>query len=124
MKKLMSIIACLLFTITGCNVKEDSQIKKVNSDEVRELLKEDAILLDVRSESEYNEGHIPNAILLNVSDVENKIKDISTDYDQAIIVYCRSGNRSAKAAQTLIDMGYRNVYDLGGISNWDYEIEK
>lgn len=124
MKKLMSIIACLLFAITGCNVKEDSQIKKVNSDEVRELLKEDAILLDVRSESEYNEGHIPNAILLNVSDVENKIKDISTDYDQAIIVYCRSGNRSAKAAQTLIDMGYRNVYDLGGISNWDYEIEK
>lgn len=124
MKKLMSIIACLLFAITGCNVKEDSQIKKVNSDEVRELLKEDAILLDVRSESEYNEGHIPNAILLNVSDVENKIKDISTDYDQAIIVYCRSGNRSAKAAQTLIDMGYHNVYDLGGISNWDYEIEK
>lgn len=124
MKKLMSIIACLLFAITGCNVKEDSQIKKVNSDEVRELLKEDAILLDVRSESEYNEGHIPNAILLNVSDVENKIKDISADYDQAIIVYCRSGNRSAKAAQTLIDMGYRNVYDLGGISNWDYEIEK
>lgn len=124
MKKLMSIIACLLFAITGCNVKEDSQIKKVNSDEVRELLKEDAILLDVRSESEYNEGHIPNAILLNVSDVENKIKDISADYDQAIIVYCRSGNRSAKAAQTLIDMGYHNVYDLGGISNWDYEIEK
>lgn len=124
MKKIMSIIACLLFAITGCNVKEDSQIKKVNSDEVRELLKEDAILLDVRSESEYNEGHIPNAILLNVSDVENKIKDISADYDQAIIVYCRSGNRSAKAAQTLIDMGYRNVYDLGGISNWDYEIEK
>lgn len=124
MKKLIAIATCLLFVITGCNSKEDSQVKKVTSDEVIELLKEDAILLDVRSESEYNEGHIPESILLNVSDVEDKIKGISSDYDQAIIVYCRSGNRSAKAAQTLIDMGYHNVYDLGGITNWEYEIEK
>lgn len=124
MKKLMAMLACLLFAITGCNVNEDSQIKKVTSDEVIELLKEDAILIDVRSESEYNEGHIPNAILLNVSDIEDKIKDISSDYDQGIIVYCRSGNRSAKAAKTLIAMGYHNVYDLGGINNWNYDIEK
>lgn len=124
MKKMIAIATCILFALTGCNSQEDSQVKKVTSDEVIELLKEDAILLDVRSESEYDIGHIPNAILLNVNDVESKIKDISSDYDRAIIVYCRSGNRSATAAQTLIDMGYHNVYDLGGIGNWDYEIEK
>lgn len=124
MKKLIALATCLLFIIAGCSSKEDSQVKKVTSDEVVDLLKKDAILLDVRSESEYDGGHIPNAILLNVNDVENKIKDVSSDYDQVIIVYCRSGNRSATAAQTLIDMGYRNVYDLGGISNWEYEIEK
>lgn len=124
MKKIIALATCLLFIIAGCSSKEDSQVKKVTSDEVVDLLKKDAILLDVRSESEYDGGHIPNAILLNVNDVENKIKDVSSDYDQAIIVYCRSGNRSATAAQTLIDMGYRNVYDLGAISNWEYEIEK
>lgn len=124
MKKIIALATCLLFIIAGCSSKEDSQVKKVTSDEVVDLLKKDAILLDVRSESEYDGGHIPNAILLNVNDVENKIKDVSSDYDQVIIVYCRSGNRSATAAQTLIDMGYRNVYDLGGISNWEYEIEK
>lgn len=124
MKKIIALATCLLFIITGCSSKEDSQVKTITSDEVVDLLKKDAILLDVRSESEYDGGHIPNAILLNVNDVENKIKDVSSDYDQAIIVYCRSGNRSATAAQTLIDMGYRNVYDLGAISNWEYEIEK
>lgn len=124
MKKIIALATCLLFIIAGCSSKEDSQVKTITSDEVVDLLKKDAILLDVRSESEYDGGHIPNAILLNVNDVENKIKDVSSDYDQVIIVYCRSGNRSATAAQTLIDMGYRNVYDLGGISNWEYEIEK
>lgn len=124
MKKLIAIATCLLLIMTGCNTKESPQIKKITSDEVVELLKDDALLLDVRTKSEYDEGHIPDAVLLNVSDVEDDIKDITTDYERAIIVYCRSGSRSAVAAQTLIDMGYENVYDFGGISNWNDELEK
>ena len=82
------------------------------------------ILLDVRTMEEYQTGHIKDAILMPVDTIKaESVKNIK-DKEATIFVYCRSGNRSATAANILIEQGYKNVYDLGGISNWPYEVVK
>ena len=85
---------------------------------------QDYVILDVRTEGEYAEGHIPGATLLPLNDVASKAESVLTDKDQLILVYCRSGNRSKQAAKTLVSLGYTNVVDFGGISSWPYDIEK
>lgn len=79
------------------------------------------IILDVRTESEFDAGHIPNAILIPNETIADKRPDLLPDLDAEILIYCRSGNRSAQAAKKLISMGYTNVYDFGGIIDWPYD---
>lgn len=83
---------------------------------------EDYIILDVRTEDEYNDFHIKNSILLPDYDVRRRAKDILVDKAQKIFVYCRTGVRSKLAARTLEDLGYSNVIEFGGIVKWPYEI--
>lgn len=78
------------------------------------------ILLDVRTQEEYDEGHIPGSVCLPNESITPDMP-ATFDQDAEIIVYCRSGRRSAEAAGKLADMGYTNVFDLGGIINWPYE---
>jgi len=80
------------------------------------------LIVDVRSQAEFETGHIEGAIVLPDSDIRGKAAQIIPSKDQIILVYCRSGARSQAAARTLIDMGYQQVYDFGGIINWPYEI--
>ena len=82
------------------------------------------ILLDVREQYEYNEGHIPGAVLLPSGSVAAMAAEVLPDPDQKILVYCRSGNRSKTAANTLVGLGYTQVYDFGGIIDWPYEVVK
>ena len=82
----------------------------------------EAVFLDVRSQEEYDDGHIPGAILLPVDDINEKAEVALQDKDRAIVVYCRSGVRSERAAKELISLGYKKVFDLGGINNWTGEI--
>jgi rhodanese-related sulfurtransferase len=84
---------------------------------------EGIILLDVGTLEEYIENHIPGSILIPVDEIRSKASEILTDKNAEIIVYCRSGRRSVTASETLIDMGYTNVYNLGGIIDWTYETE-
>ena len=84
----------------------------------------DYIILDVRTEQEYDMGHIPGAKLIPVDDINVKAPSILTDKNAVILVYCRSGNRSKTASQALAEMGYVNVYEFGGITTWEYEITK
>jgi phage shock protein E len=79
------------------------------------------ILVDVRTEEEYVEGHIPGAILLPVDELEDLAPIRIPDKGATYIVYCRTGNRSAIAARILIHLGYQKVYDMGGIVDWPYE---
>ena len=84
----------------------------------------DYIILDVRRQDEFDEGHIPGAILVpNESIGEDEIPELP-DKDQLILVYCRSGRRSKEASQKLAELGYTNVYEFGGIIDWDGEIVK
>ena len=81
------------------------------------------LLLDVRTEKEYNEKHIPKSILLPLNDLDKQAEALLPDKEAVIYVYCRSGSRSQKAAQWLAEAGYTQVYDLGGINSWPYETE-
>jgi len=73
-------------------------------------------LVDVRTAEEFNAGYIPGAININLQELQQKLNRIPTD--KPVIVYCRSGNRSAFAANILKQAGYTEVYDLGGIIEW------
>lgn len=82
------------------------------------------ILLDVRSEMEYKEGHIKGAQLLPVERIGKEKPKILPNPDQPILTYCHSGMRSSKAAKKLAKLGYTNVFNIGGIATWQYGITK
>lgn len=98
----------------------------ITPEEVQKLLDSDAsfILLDVRTEEEFAESHIEGAVLIPNYDLGSRAAKDLPDKNALIIVYCRSGQRSSVAAKELIAMGYKNVFDLGGIIDWPYETVK
>lgn len=117
MKKIILLIVCLLF-LTSCG-EEVVEVQSIDCITKNAYVSEGAILIDVRSSIEYDQEHLKDAINISVETIADVIEDKVPDKDAKIIVYCRSGSRSATAAQTLVDMGYKNVYDLGAITNCD-----
>jgi rhodanese-related sulfurtransferase len=96
--------------------------KTISPADAKELIgSEGAVLVDVRTPEEYMEAYIPGAVLLPLDDIAQKAERVLPDKYATIIVYCRSGRRSAIAAEELLDMGYKKIYDLGGIIDWPYE---
>lgn len=132
MKKVTIILTLLIVIFTGCNImdnnenlSEDIGYKKISAEEAKAIIdSEEVIILDVRTLEEYNSGHIEDALLLPVNNVRDMADEILTDTNAKILVYCRSGNRSAVATNDLVKLGYTNVYDFGGINSWPYEIVK
>ena len=82
-----------------------------------------ACAVDVREPDEFAIGHIPGAKLLPLGEVVSRAGEVMPDKDAAWLIYCRTGRRSADAVQKLEKLGYTNLYDLGGILSWPYEIE-
>lgn len=115
------VLACLLIIIFSLNTKK-SAYHKINTEEVKELIKLQTVIIDVRTKEEYESGHIENAINIPYDNINSKT--INNSKDTNIIVYCRSGSRSKTAANTLIKLGYKNVYDLGSINNWNESLVK
>lgn len=122
MKKILLLI--FIIVIVGCSNSKVSY-QKIDNEQLYNVFeeKDDYTIIDVRSFSEYQEGHIENAINIPVDGItSDTLKDI--DSDEVVIVYCRSGNRSKQAALKLIELGYTNVYDYGSINNYEGEIIK
>lgn len=96
--------------------------RKISAREAKNIMQSDDphIILDVRTEEEFNESHIPNAILIPEDEIKERIRAEVPDKNMVILIYCRSGSRSEKSARKLIAMGYRNVFDFGGIIDWPY----
>ena len=122
MKRIFVISVIIIFCLCGCGtdskLNSDGTIDYVYAKEL--MINENAILVDVRSEDEYNEGHIDGALLLPVDSInEDSASEVIESKDSTVIVYCRSGNRSSQALQILNDLGYENVYNLGAMSNWE-----
>ena len=84
----------------------------------------DYIILDVRTEEEFKEGHIKNALLIPDYEIAEKAESVLTNKEQLILVYCRSGRRSKIAANELVTMGYSNIKEFGGIIDWPYDVVK
>ena len=82
------------------------------------------IIIDARTQEEYDQGHIPGAILIPEYEIADRAEKELPDKDQLILVYCRSGRRSKIAAEELVKLGYTNVKEFGGIIDWEYEIVK
>ena len=97
---------------------------QITQAEAKEMMKKEDghVIVDVRRQDEYDTGHIPGAILIPNESIGTEKPQELPDLNQIILVYCRSGNRSRQAAQKLFDMGYTNIYEIGGINTWDGEI--
>ena len=105
---------------------EKAMYQQITAEEAKKIMDsgEEHIILDTREQDEFDEGHIPGAILIPYTEIENMAEEMMPDKDQLILVYCRSGRRSKIAAESLSKLGYTNVKEFGGIIDWTYEIEK
>jgi len=120
MNKILPLLMVLTISLAGCTV--DPQWDRVGVDEFATTIKEnpDGFLLDVRTTSEWNsDGYIEGATLIPHSEIVDRQDELPSDKDDLIMLYCRSGNRSQDAAQSLIDLGYTNIIELEvGITGW------
>ncbi len=142
MKKLLPLLLAAVLLLAGCTSAAGSAgtgsstaasasgssnaatYQKITPEEAQQMLQDqpDAILLDVRTQEEYDTQHIEGATLLTDSDIASRAADVLPDKDAVILVYCRSGRRSAASSQQLAELGYTNVYDFGGIIDWPYGV--
>ena len=128
MKKLIFILLAVLL-LTACGqAKENVQeavYMNITAQQAKEIMdsQEGYIILDTRTQEEYDEGHIPGAIVISHDEIKQKAESVLTDKNQLILVYCRSGRRSKLAAEDLVALGYTNIKEFGGIIDWPYEVE-
>ena len=124
---LFFILAAMLFSACGQAKENDQGAVYVNitAQEAKEIMdtQEGYIILDVRTQEEYEEGHIPGAAQISHEEIAEKAEEVLTDKNQLILVYCRSGRRSKIAAEALVELGYTNIKEFGGILDWPYEVE-
>ena len=134
MKKTVFIflLVFILVLLAGCSNKNDADsssnkgtYRQVDAKTAKELMdtESDYIILDVRTQEEYDEKHIPGAMLIPDYEITERAEKELPDKNQLILIYCRSGNRSKTASQALVDMGYTNIVEFGGIKSWPYETE-
>lgn len=148
MKKLLCIISallCILLTACGKDSSigiiggadgpteiivsekgEKAMYKQITPEEAKRIMDsgEEYILLDVREQDEFDEGHISGSILIPYTEIDVKAEAMLPDKNKQILVYCRSGRRSKIAAESLAKLGYTDVKEFGGINDWHYEVEK
>lgn len=112
-------------TEPGHVAESKPEYRKISAEEAYRMMNEadSVLILDVRTEEEYEEQHIPDAVLIPDYELSQRAEAELPDKDALILVYCRSGRRSANAAYELVGMGYTNVYDFGGIIDWTYDVE-
>lgn len=114
-------------TITESEVitmTENLGYEQITGEQAKKLMdtESDYVIIDARTTEEFNEGHIEGAILIPEYEIGDRAEAELPRKDQLILVYCRSGRRSKIAAQALVDLGYTNVKEFGGIIDWEYDI--
>ena len=129
MKKLtIFLLSVMLLTACGqTNGKEqEAMYVNITAQEAKTIMDTEAgyVILDTRTREEYDQGHIPGAIQIAHDEIMEKAEEVLTDKDQLILVYCRSGRRSKIAAEALVELGYTNIKEFGGIIDWPYEMEQ
>ena len=124
------LIALLTFALpfgcVGCSDGGSATYEQISGAEAKVLMDSESgyIIIDARTQEEYDQGHIPGAILIPEYEIAERAEKEFPDKSQLILVYCRSGRRSKIAAEELVKLGYTNVKEFGGIIDWEYEIVK
>lgn len=125
----------ILFIFVGCNGQQketpddgstELSYEQISGEEAKQIIDSQSgyVIIDARTQAEYDSGHIKNAIMIPEYEISEKAATMLPDKEQLILVYCRSGRRSKIAAQALVDLGYTNVKEFGGIIDWKYETEQ
>lgn len=122
------IVLCFFIFIFVCGCSSSSvdnnkkEISTITTDSVFSMIDRKGVyIIDVREEYEYRSGYIKSAYNIPLTEINGIVKN-SIPVDSTVIVYCQSGNRSKMAAQILLNLGYQNVYDMGGVNSWNYEL--
>lgn len=125
MKKIVILLVLGLILITGCSKDDSMRVESISMKQVYDISENiekypDYVIVDVRSVEEYKSGHIKNAINVPLPNID----EIDISKDKKVIVYCRSGSRSLTSAGELHKLGYKYIYNMGGILDWEYELVK
>ena len=122
----MLLTFALPFGCVGCSDGGSATYEQISGAEAKALMDSESgyIIIDARTQSEYDQGHIPGAILIPEYEIADRAEKELPDKNQLILVYCRSGRRSKIAAEELVKLGYINIKEFGGIIDWEYEIVK
>lgn len=127
-KKIFAFLLALVLPLASCAALTGSDqpagYRQVSAQEAMDMMagQENYLILDVRTQAEYDGGHIPGAICLPNEDIGREDPPQLPLKDQLILVYCRSGNRSKQASDKLAALGYTNVVEFGGINTWPGDI--
>ena len=126
---LFALLAASLTLLSGCalsRAKEDkAAYQKISAEEAYEMMaSQEVVVVDVRTQEEYNGGHIENAVLVPNESIGSEMPEVLPDKEATLLVYCRSGRRSKDAAEKLLALGYQSVYDFGGVIDWPYALVK
>lgn len=127
MKRIFPLMLAMLLVLTGCGgTAAENTYQQITQEEAKNMMDtQEAIVLDVREQDEFDAGHIPGAVLLPVGTItKDTAAAVIPELDSVVLVYCRSGNRSKKASQALVELGYTGIYEFGGINTWPYEVEQ
>ena len=131
---LIFCLAVLMVVLTGCEastvaettsetaVQATAEVTTITALEAEQMMSDDAVIVDVRNQNEFSQGHIPGAVLLPAPEIGERAESLLPDKNQVVLVYCRSGARSAAAARELVLLGYNRVYDFGGIIDWHGDV--
>ena len=125
---IMLLISLSLFGMTACGGENGkvSTYEQITSEQAKTIMdtEKDYVIIDARTEEEFAEGHIENAILIPEYEIAERAEKELPDKEQLILVYCRSGRRSKIASEELVKLGYTNVKEFGGIIDWPYKTVK
>lgn len=120
---LLAILSSALL-LTGCiGGQAKAAYRRVSAEEAQQIMKTESgyQIVDVRTPEEYASGHIPNAICIPNESIGKEPPAELSDKKQLLLIYCRSGRRSKEASNKLVELGYENVVDFGGIIDWPGE---
>ena len=122
-KRSFALLLALVLLLTAC--AQAASYEQITQEEAKQIMDttNGYILLDTRTREEYDQSHIPGALLIPHTEIAERAEAELPDKDQVILVYCRSGNRSKQASAVLAELGYTNVKEFGGIHTWPYEVE-
>ena len=125
---IMLLISLSLFGMTACDSENGkaSTYEQITAEQAKTIMdtEKDYVIIDARTEEEFAEGHIENAMLIPEYEISERAERELPDKEQLILVYCRSGRRSKIASEELVNLGYTNVKEFGGIIDWPYETVK